>query len=294
MIWETDREFGMTLDELTREVFTRIDLAIENDELPKGLLFHGTGEPIEGPLTTGAYDDVLWTSDSPVIAQSYIPNAGLSMYMHRPLDYKMKDRVWPQEHSGWYELAKQMSGLDCFDIEHRHGQVDSFRAPKDWPTYGDCWAFLTSQNGLGYEDQDTLEVSQRHEDGVYRSMPANYQLPGQLFVTLADRIEFRDLRVSDEPDLLVSEYHNTGLFKNAWEKGVEGIVINDHAQIKGWGNVGHTSFGISPKKAEETLWISIPAVHFSPPEWDDFRRVTPDVRAWHEQMSAELRVSVLK
>lgn len=47
---------------------------------PGTTLFHGTGEEIEGDLRPGGYDSLLWTTDSSIIAQSYIPVAGITSY----------------------------------------------------------------------------------------------------------------------------------------------------------------------------------------------------------------------
>lgn len=283
----------MTDDELEFEVFTRIDSAIRNSEPVKGLLFHGTGEPIVGPLTTGGYDDVLWTSTSPAIAQTYIPRSGISLYLHRPHEWREKDKVRPQQHSGWYELAKQMSGQDCLDITTRRGEVDSWRTPKDWPTYGECWSFVTSQNGLGYPDEPTIEVYTASSKEGWTYHPASYKLPGQLFVTVGYIDNFADLRNSPEPDLMNVEYHQTSLFKQAWDRGLFGVKINDFAQTKIWGNVGHLSYGLGPKAAAQTKWIAIPATNFEPTTFEDFNAITPEVRHWHEVMTEKYEVSDL-
>jgi len=50
--------------------------------LPAGSkLFHGTIEPFSGVLRPGGYDSVSWFSDSPSIAQLYIPRSGSSIYI---------------------------------------------------------------------------------------------------------------------------------------------------------------------------------------------------------------------
>lgn len=273
------------------EIFQRIDAAIRENRPPEGLLFHGTGEKIVGNLQPGGYDNVLWTADSPVIAQSYIPVSGISMYMHRPSEWRFKDRVTPVEHSGWNELAKQISGQECFDIEYRGHDISSWRIPSDWPTYGDCWAFLTSQNGLGYPDEETIEVSQSGASGEWKFMPSSYKLPGHLYVTLRDEaVEFSDLRRGSEPDLMDVDYHQIDLFEEAWEKKQKGITIHDFAQFKKWGNVGHQSFGLSPETAEQTKWLIIPAVHFEPEDWDEFKLLTPELLTWHESKKDDYEV----
>ncbi len=283
----------MSPDELEMEIFQRIDSAIRDGKAPEGLLFHGTGEPIKGPLTTGGYDDVLWTSDNPVIAQTYIPNSGIAMYMHRPASYRMNERVRPQEHSGWNELAKQMSGQECFDIEYRNGDVSSWRVPSDWPTYGDCWAFLTSKNGLGYPDKEMIEVSQSGKADGWKFMPATYQLPGLLFITLGDPKNFSDLRTSEEPDLMSVDYHQTSAFQAAWKAGKFGVMINDFAQTKRWGNLGHRSYGLSPQTAAATQWLSIPATHYEPEDWEGLNQLTPELKAWHAELQEKYGVTGL-
>lgn len=282
----------MTEDELEFEVFSRIDEAIRNDEPAKGLLFHGTGEPIVGQLKTGGYDDVLWTSTSPAIAQTYIPRSGISLYLHRPDGWQEKDKVRPQQHSAWYELAKQISGEDCFDITMRRGEVDSWRTPKDWPTYGECWGFVTSQNGLGYPDESMIQVYTSTSGEGWIHLPASYKLQGQLFMAVGNVDDFADLRRSSEPNLMDVEYHQTDLFKQAWDRDLFGVKINDFAQTKTWGNVGHLSYGLGPKAAEQTKWIAIPATNFEPCSFDDFNSVTPEVRSWHEAMTQKYGVSV--
>jgi hypothetical protein len=275
----------MTDDDLEYELFSRIDSAIRNDEPVRGVLFHGTGEPIVGPLKPGDYDKVLWTSTSAAIAQTYIPRSGVSVYLNRPDSWRENDRIRPQMHSAWYELAKQVSGQDCFDITMRNGEVESWRVPSDWPTYGECWAFVTSQNGLGYPSKDVIEIFTAHSDTGWTHLPSSYKLQGQLFMTLGDPNDFRDLRRSPEPDLMEVEYHQTDLFKQAWDRGVFGVKINDFAQTKIWGNVGHESFGLGPKSAEQTKWLTIPATNYEPETMKDFNAITPEVRKWHEEMA---------
>lgn len=67
--------------------------------LPKGtILFHGTGETINGDLRPGGYDNLLWTTSSSAIAQTYISVASIrnvsSKTLSSPPMHGKKDGVF--------------------------------------------------------------------------------------------------------------------------------------------------------------------------------------------------------
>jgi len=62
--------------------------------IPKGHeLFHGTVEDFDiNDIKTGAYDEILWTSEDSAIAQTYIPVSGITFYTNsehfrNPMNY---------------------------------------------------------------------------------------------------------------------------------------------------------------------------------------------------------------
>jgi len=264
------------MTDLEREIAGRLQAARDAGERPKGLLFHGTCESFEDALKGGPYDGVLWTADSPVIAQQYIPSSGSSVLVHRPMDYELKDRVRPNPDSWWNGLAKRISGLECREVElDAYGRAKSWIVPDGWPTYGDCVRHV--EEVLGYRtDRGGYEIRQQLVDGRFEDRPAGWQVEGWLYVALSDGLRFKDLRRSSEGDLMDLEYHDVEGFETAASEGWDGVIINDFAQADGHGNVGHVSWGLLPKGLEKAEWIRLPAVR-RPLESGHF---TPDVEAW--------------
>lgn len=273
------------MTDLEREIIGRLQAAREAGGRPKGLLFHGTCESFEGRPVGGTYDGVFWTADSPVIAQQYIPSSATTVLVHRPRDYEMGDHVRPNPDSWWNGLAQRMSGLKCRDVElDSYGRAKSWIVPEGWPTYADCVRYV--EEVLGYrQERGGYEIRQQLVDGRFEDRPAGWQIQGWLYVTLSDGLRFKDMRRSEDGDLMDVEYHDLDGFARASEEGWDGVVINDFAQADGHGNVGHVSWGLLPRGLAKLDWVRIPAVR-RPLECG---HLTPDVEAWLAEAEAEPR-----
>lgn len=270
----------MNDQELEEEIARRIAAALEAGRQVEGVLFHGTAEEIEGGLKPGG-DGTLWTSDSPVIAQQYIPASGIESIRSKPMDYELDSRVLPNLNDTFYGLARRISGLEITDVERDHmGQAKSWAVPEGWPTYGDVVRYV--EQDLGYDPGRFGSYSLKvvTEGGKDRVMPAGWKMAGQLFMTLADGLDLKDVRQASEPDLSLYEHNNVGAFRAAAAEGRDGVVINDFAQTDQYGNFGHLSFGLNRNGLAKVKWVSIPATRFDLNDIWPFPIVTPDVRSW--------------
>jgi hypothetical protein len=264
------------------EILRRIgEAATPADALASGLLFHGTCEAFDLPPRGGGYDGLVWTATAPTVAQTYIPVAGSQSMLSAPDRFRLGERVRPDPNSTWTTVARQM-GFAPNDVEMDDvGRLLSWSVPNGWPTYGEAAAFVA---GLGYDLVDSPWVSIDRRDGVECVLRADWRLPGRLLVTVADGLDLADLRRGSEGDLGDLEYHDHGLFAAARRAGKDGVTINDFAQTRRWGNVGHVSHGIFPEVAARLPWIEVPASRF---EWTDSLAVTttPEFEAFHEELS---------
>lgn len=241
-----------------------------------GLLFHGTSETFELPPRPGAYDEVLWTATSPVIAQSYIPKAGTSLYGYHPDQFRLRERVWPSQNDFWYTVVREM-GFSALDVElDAYGSLKSWRLPDAYPTYGEAVEWL---RGLGYDlrPNEAVKISCAFEDGVEKIKRADWCKPGRLLVTVGDELRLFDYAAGKESDLTELEYHKLEVFRSVEAKGYDGIVINDFLQDEDHGNVGHRSVGLFAAAVAKLPWLEIPAVH-SP--WQSGKQTTPEIEAY--------------
>lgn len=242
-----------------------------------GLLFHGTCEPIEGGLRPGTYDRVFWTAETPAIAQSYIPEAGLSMILSHPGDWRLNERIRPNLHDPWADLMRQM-GHWPREVEHDHcGRATSWSIGADHPTYGAALLFL---NALGYETGGTIWVSIKLAGEHQEIRPAAWKQPGFVYVTLNDGLSFRDMRAELMSDLVDPAHVKLDIFRDVEISGPDGIVIDDFAQCgRDHTNVGHVSFGLFAGAARTRDFVRFPATHCdfqglktgSTPEFEAFR-----------------------
>ncbi|WP_455233289.1 hypothetical protein [Geopseudomonas aromaticivorans] len=258
-------------------------------ELSKTLLFHGSIEPWQlARPRAGGYDDCFWTSDCPLIAQTYIPKwGGEAMFSISRWD---RDReVCPQRQSMIWEIAKQL-GASATDITWRNdGRAESWRDTGKPVTYQQVFDHLLS---LGYEPRDgeffrVKDIYITNEDGeqVLMPVPADRQPFGRLVIV--DRpasLALYDLTEGREPDLTDKQYHKVDTFQKAFEAGYQAVLINDFAQSPRYGNVGHTSIGFSSRAIgalfDEGRVISIPATHRDfPCARGDY--LTEDYLQWH-------------
>lgn len=269
----------MTVDDVERIVEERLRLAFEVGRRPNGLLFHGTCEDVEGDLKGGGYDGVLWTATTPAIAQQYIPSSGSTVIIPRPNDWELDDRIRPDEHSWWHALAKTISGTSCADVETgSDGRATSWTPPEGWPTYRDCIRHVEEVLGYRPSAHGGYEIKQHLTDLGFVDKPANWQIQGTLFITPSDGFRFKDLRRSEDGDLMDLEYHDVDGFGRAIEEGFDGVIINDFAQVDGHGNVGHVSYGLLPPGLSKARWVRMEAIR-RPLEGSWW---TPDVEKWLE------------
>lgn len=279
-------ERTMDREETEAEIVARIAAAVRAGVPVEGVLFHGTAEPFEGPLKPGG-DGLLWTSDSPVIAQQYIPAAGIESIRSKPMGYEMGSRVMPNLNDVFYGLAAEISGLEVTDVRRDHvGNAVSWAVPDGWPTYADVVRHV--EEVLGYEAgrYGSYSLKTVMEGGRDRIMPASWRMQGRLFMALADGFSLKDVRKSDEPDLTMYEHNDFAAFRKAEAEGYDGVVINDFAQTDRYGNFGHLSYGLNGKGLAKARWIAIPAFRFDLNEIHPFPNVTDEIGEWAASAAA--------
>lgn len=95
----------------------------------------------------------------------------------------------------------------------------------------------------------------------------------------------RDLKIYDvtlggtrEADLTDEDYHKISWFRQAEEKGYDGIKITDHAQSIDQGNIGHYSIGLFKNVLKDLEVVSIPAVHQELEEYFGTKWETPEYK----------------
>lgn len=269
------------------EIVKRLRTAADSGRQIEGLLFHGTCERIEGPLRPGG-DGLLWMSDSPAIAQQYIPAAGLEIMCSRPSPYEMDNRVRPDRESVLYRIACGLAGRTVEDVEFdQYGRLLSWGIPDGWPTYRQVTDHVETVLGYAPADSGCYWLRAAVEDGAERVMPADWTMPGTLFVALADGLRLKDIRQGEESDLTLYEHNNLCGFRQAAEEGYDGVVINDFAQTTKYGNLGHRSFGLNERGLSKAEWTSLPAVRFDLDVIFPFPAFTPDLAAWLEGLETE-------
>lgn len=269
--------------EISERVFELIDAAIAENRQPTGLLFHGTVEPITGPSLTAGADGVFWTTTNPRIAQQYMPASGSSQLFGAINTFERDRPVKPFAASPWFVFSKSVSGhTDAdFDVEmDSHGSLRSWRIPDGWLTYSE--AEMALEKRLGYPAGQHHWVKIRRDGDQEEFMPASYQMPGLLYVTLAEGLKFKDLRRSHEGDLMDREDHSYKQFAEADVEGRDGVLINDFAQTDRFGNIGHLSYGILPNRLAGLEWVVIPASRYELCSVDDLATMPVEILTWHQ------------
>lgn len=226
-----------------------------------GILFHGSGEPINGRLKVSSVDGMLWTARSPAIAQAYIPKAGLSTFI--ACDQSRRgERISPgasEEVTRW-ALERCGASWDDLEIERdARGHVASWRIPTGWPRWGDLEDEL---HALGYRPgrHGQFKVSVSSEDGSFRIMPENWRLAGHLFILHVPDLVVNSLGVDGD---LTDPQHLWGSeFMSAETRGHEAVEIGDFLQSDRWGNVGHRAVGLFQAGLERASYCAIPASNF--------------------------------
>lgn len=267
----------------------RIPEGEETMELPWaecGLLFHGTGEPLEGPLRPGG-DGLLWFARAPSIAQTYIPKAGVSMLLSLPVlgSSEMKSSVRPTYNKdGWHMVAMAM-GLPDPEVTWERYLPVSWRIPNGWPTYEEAAHWLQEEMGYPIVPGGSVWVSvPRTPDGKEKLMPAAWRKPGTLIVAKTGEQRFYDLRIGqDVGDLTDPDHLKRDDFEKIEAQGKwDGVIINDFLQSENHGNVPHLSLGFFERALEGLEWTAIPACNYEwePDEVPGREETTPEWRHW--------------
>lgn len=276
------------MSNLQSEIIERIKTGISSGQPILGVLFHGTGEPITGPLKTGG-DGLFWVSDHPAIAQQYIPAAGSNLYWSSPSMYDLDRRVVPNLNDSNYKLARLITSLDAVFVERdAYGMAQSWSLPPEWPTYGQVQDFVIGE--LGYDVKDGAWLKCEFENGEEVIRPNSWSKPGKVYMTLFDELNLLDLRKGDEGDLSSPDHLLFSAFELAEENGYDGVIINDFAQTDNYGNLGHIAWGLTEKTIRKMEWIAMPAKRFVI-EGLDVPNVTPDIKEWLDDMIAEQALS---
>lgn len=245
-------------------------------EVSDDLLFHGTAEPFEGDAKSFSHGGILWVAESPSVAQNYIPESGSSVLISLP-SYKKSDRFPPNQGMNSALLEQMGFSIQDMDPVYNHfGQAQSFRILPNHPRYGDVVKFIEN---LGYVfSDDTCWLKCNSEGRVVR---ADYKIPGTLFILSGkNRLKILDLtQGTNEDDLMDPTYNRFDLFQKAKKAGYDGVRINDFAQSKNWGNLGHRSIGLFDSGVAKLKQERIEARNF---DWgDDLRQKnTEEYDSW--------------
>lgn len=99
-----------------------LDNLSDNEVIAKSgsILFHGSGEKFDKrKLKVGGYDKVFWTTDSPLIAQTYIPTSGTSVKI------STKSLTKPSNNDIITTL-QEMLNIAYRDIQYKHNMPSSW------------------------------------------------------------------------------------------------------------------------------------------------------------------------
>lgn len=253
-----------------------------------GILFHGTGEPLDGPLRGGG-DGMFWTARSSVLAQCYIPHSGLTTYLGIE-NHQLQARLNPGTIEPLVRWALERCGasLDDLEIERdQYGSVRSWRIPQGWPNWQDARDHLLLDLGYSVDRHGLFELSTSSASGQERIMPAEWRLPGSLVILHVPDLQV--LELGGEGDLMDPQHLWGGKFMAAETAGAEAIEIGDFLQSRRFGNVGHRAIGLTRKALDRARYVAIDAVNFDFNSVADFSRETsPQFDAFWSQCRGEI------
>lgn len=257
---------------------------ISNKYNKEDLLFHGSGEPIDGPLVARSWGGILWVGETPDVAQNYIPTSGSSIIVHIPT---YKDNFTFRPDKGFNLDLLNLMGYYPKDIKWDHiGQAISYSVDgKGLPTHREVRNYV--ENVLGYK-KDRNGAYHIREDDNGNIAPASYKLKGTLFIIIGkSKLKLYDMTGgTNDDDLMDPTYNKIHLFKRIEKEGYDGVIINDFAQSKMWGNVGHRSIGIFPSGLAKLKIENTPASNF---DWGDSLDAvdTEEFKQWLERQGED-------
>lgn len=230
-----------------------------------GLLFHGTCEAITGPLHGGAHDGVFWCAETPSVAQTYIPRAGVTRYLSMPGAHRGDEPVRPTDPDDPVMIwALGRAGATWPDLEverdpQRARTILAWRNLPEWPVQQDLGTWIADELGYGRPSIGTWSVlCDRDEAGQEIFRPADWFLSGTLLV-----VHVPDLRAEPaawSPELTLYKPHNRlEDFARFAREGLETFSMQDRLQSDHLGNVGHRAVGLLAPALERADWIAIPA-----------------------------------
>lgn len=274
----------------------KIDFHQNTDLLPKNIgaliaaqkenkiFYHGTSEKFENLSTDTSIEKLLWMADRADIAQTYIPTCGINRLIILE-NHNFEQRITPPKHrygdSFIYDIAKKIYSMPFDDdlVYDSKGKLVSWISKKDFPKYIDVFNYFVS---LGYKPSNNsvfslnVSINEKKEEILH----ADYSLPGRLFIVFpSSKLNFLDIRTSNEGDLSDPEHLKFKKFKYAQDNGFDGVIINDFCQTKIYGNVNHISYGLTSRGLSKCNAFPIDAVHFEPKEgstWPEYG-ITPEL-----------------
>lgn len=255
------------------------------------VLFHGTPKDFERPRPGG--DQVFWTADNSAVAQTYIPATGSTITAS--LTHGLQDKLWPQVYDAFTAVAAQM-GYEAQDVRLDDlGRIRSYRyPPQGWPTYDEVCDHMEQQLGYprGPRGKGCYELLVNGWDAEKQQpvvMPHDYRRMGHLLIIGGhEQLRLYDMSTG-ESDLMAPQHRRLGLFAKLREQGWDGVVIDDFAQCRNWGNVQHKSYGFFEEALGALQIQRIPATRF---DWaDDHARSlqvtkTPEYVQWERAQTA--------
>ena len=96
-------------------------------------LYHGTGEDFTGKLKPGGYDGIIWTTDTPGIAQTYIPVSGSIVFMDSSSIRSPTKDVYDRKEQVQLGIDYDYDKVEFF----QNGNVRSYTVPDVFKDYWD-------------------------------------------------------------------------------------------------------------------------------------------------------------
>ena len=255
-------------------------------ELHESLLFHGTSEDINGEIGEGIEE--LWVAETPAIAQNYIPESGSLMLFSLPWSNKPEDHIWPKD-AQTIDMVRQMGFEPDIKEVDRTGRTTSWWWKNEKvPSYGDMQRWIEKDLGYKPEENGMYRLKTTYDGGNTTILPANYRMPGKLYLLVGkDKLKLFDMAKNNEGDLMEPDYNKYDTFEKMKKAGYDGVRINDFAQSKYWGNMGHRSILIFPSGLAKLRKQHIDASNFDWSDENKWGQDTPEFTAWHKDRVVE-------